>query len=165
MKSKTLIKLPLLACLLALCTTQFTAASDVLRDQFIASPPSARPWVMAEVTLNGKNLGTLWKAPYRIDVSKAIQPGANELVVKVVNLWVNRQIGDENLPEDSERNADGTLKSWPEWLLKNHASPAGRISFASFRLWKKNEPLVPSGLIGPVRLHQVAMMKVPLDKN
>ena len=108
--------------------------------------------VMAEVTLNGKNLGTLWKVPYRVDVSKAIQPGANELVVKVVNLWPNRQIGDENLPEDSDRNADGTLKSWPEWLLKNQPSPAGRFSFASWRLWKKDEPLVPSGLIGPVRM-------------
>lgn len=120
--------------------------------------------VMAEVTLNGKNLGILWKAPYRIDVTKAIQPGANKLVVRVVNLWANRQIGDENLPEDSKRDADGTVTSWPEWLLKNEPSPTGRIAFATLRLWKKGEPLVPSGLIGPVRLRQVAVVPVKLGK-
>ena len=51
--------------------------------------------VMAEVTLNGKNLGTLWNAPSRVDVTQAIKAGTNELVIKVVNLWANRQIGRE----------------------------------------------------------------------
>jgi hypothetical protein len=134
----------------AIYTTTFTADPSPADSVCMLDLGSVE--VMAEVTLNGKNLGTLWKAPYRVDVSKAIQPGTNELVVKVVNLWANRQIGDENLPADSDRNADGTLKSWPEWLLKNQPSPAGRISFASLRLWKKDEPLVPSGLIGPVRM-------------
>jgi hypothetical protein len=108
--------------------------------------------VMAEVKLNGKDLGLLWKTPYRIDISDAIQSGENKLEVKVVNLWINRMIGDESLPEDSERNGDGTLKSWPRWLLEGKTSPTGRYTFASWRLWHKGDPLQPSGLIGPVRI-------------
>jgi hypothetical protein len=106
--------------------------------------------VMAEVTLNGKNLGIIWKPPYRVDVTDAIKPGANSLEVKVANLMVNRQIGDELLPEDSDRTAEGNLNTWPDWLLQGKSSPAGRYTFTSWRLWKMGEPLQPSGLIGPV---------------
>ena len=61
-------------------------------------------------------------------------------------------IGDERLPEDSERNPNGTLKSWPEWLAEGKPSPTGRQTFTSWRLWKEDDPLQPSGLLGPVRL-------------
>ncbi|MBN2021799.1 MAG: hypothetical protein JW809_03315 [Pirellulales bacterium] len=108
--------------------------------------------VMAEVTLNGKNLGVLWKTPYRVDVTDALAEGENVLKVKVVNLWINRMIGDESLPDDSDRNPDGTLKSWPKWVLEGKPSPTGRNTFTSWRLWRKGEPLQPSGLMGPVRL-------------
>ena len=107
---------------------------------------------MAHVKLNGKDLGILWKTPYRVDVSQAIKPGENTLEIEVVNLWINRQIGDEWLPEDSDRNPDGTLKEWPKWLLEGKSSPTGRHTFTSWRLWHKNDPLQPSGLIGPVRI-------------
>ena len=56
----------------------------------------------AVVRLNGKDLGILWKAPYRVDIFGAVKNGENVLEVKVVNLWVNRMIGDELLPEDSD---------------------------------------------------------------
>lgn len=108
--------------------------------------------VMAEVKLNGKDLGILWKPPYRVDISSAVRPGENTLDVKVVNLWINRLIGDEFLPEDSDRNPDGTLKAWPQWLLEGKSSPTGRHTFTSWRLWSKNDPLQPSGLIGPVKI-------------
>lgn len=111
--------------------------------------------VIAEVTLNGKRLGTLWKAPFDLDVTEAVKPGNNLLEVKVVNLWINRQIGDEQLPEDSERNPDGTLKAWPDWLQEGRRSPTGRFTFTSWRLWKKNDDLVPSGLLGPVELRVI----------
>jgi hypothetical protein len=108
--------------------------------------------VMAEVTLNGKNLGILWKAPYRVDVTDAVKAGENALELSVVNLWINRMIGDELLPEDSQRNPNGTLKTWPKWVQESKLSPTGRHTFTSWRLWKKDDPLQPSGLLGPVTL-------------
>jgi hypothetical protein len=108
--------------------------------------------VIADVRLNGKDLGVLWKPPFRVEVTGALKPGENVLEVKVVNLWVNRQIGDEQLPEDSDRKPDGTLKSWPQWVQEGKPSPTGRYSFTSWRLWKKNDALLESGLLGPVTL-------------
>jgi hypothetical protein len=110
--------------------------------------------VMAEVRVNGKELGIVWKTPYRVDVTAVLKPGENVLDVKVVNLWVNRQIGDEQMPDDCDRNANGTLKSWPQWLLDGKPSPAGRYTFSSWKLWKKGDPLQESGLLGPVTLCQ-----------
>ena len=72
--------------------------------------------VMAAVNLNGKDLGVLWKPPYRVDITGSVRPGSNTIEIRVVNLPINRMLGDELLPEDSERKADGTLKQWPQWL-------------------------------------------------
>jgi alpha-L-rhamnosidase len=108
--------------------------------------------VMAEVKVNGRNLGVLWKTPYRVEVTDTVKVGSNSLEVNVVNLWSNRMIGDEQLPEDSDRNADGTLKRWPQWLLEGKPNPSGRLTFTTWRLWKKSDPLQPSGLLGPVTL-------------
>ena len=109
--------------------------------------------VMADVRLNGKEFGVLWNAPYRVDITDALHVhGDNVLEIKVINLWVNRLIGDERLPEDSERDAEGTLKSWPQWILSGAASPSGRYTFTTRRIWKANDALIDSGLLGPVRL-------------
>jgi hypothetical protein len=108
--------------------------------------------VMARVKLNDRDLGVLWKPPYRTDVTGFLRPGQNALEVQVTNLWPNRMIGDEELPEDSLRKSDGTLKEWPAWLGAGMPSPTGRLTFTSWRLWKKGDPLVPSGLLGPVTL-------------
>ena len=108
--------------------------------------------IMAEVTLNGKDLGILWKPHFRVEVTDAIQPGENKLEVKVVNLFINRQIGDELLPEDGDRNSGGTLKSWPQWVQEGKPSPTGRFTFACRRIWSKTDALVESGLLGPVTL-------------
>ncbi len=119
-----------------------------------------RVQVIAEVRLNGKNLGISWKPPYRLDVTDAVHVGENTLEVKVVNLWPNRMIGDERLPEDSNRNPDGTLKEWPHWVLDGGQSPTGRYTFSSWKLWKKDSPLLESGLLGPVVLRAVAKVTV-----
>lgn len=108
--------------------------------------------VMAQVRLNGRDLGTLWRAPYVVDVTRALQRGTNLLEVRVTNLWPNRMIGDEYLPEDSRRHANGTLVEWPTWLESDQPSPTGRYTFTSWRLWHKDSPLQPSGLLGPVRI-------------
>jgi len=104
------------------------------------------------VKLNGKYCGIVWTLPYRVDISHAVREGNNELEIEVVNLWINRMIGDEQLPEDCERNPGGSLKSWPAWLLEGKPSPTGRYTFTTWRLWKKDAPLVPSGLLGPVSI-------------
>ncbi|SPE55394.1 putative Glycoside hydrolase (GH2) [Verrucomicrobia bacterium] len=106
--------------------------------------------VMAQLKLNGKDLGTLWKPPFRIEITGAARHGENNLEVRAVNLWPNRLIGDEQLPEDSDRNPDGSLRSWPGWLAEGKRSPAGRIAFTTWRLWKRTDALLESGLLGPV---------------
>jgi hypothetical protein len=117
--------------------------------------------VMAEVKLNGKDLGILWKPPFRVEVTDAIRAGENQLEVKVVNLWINRQIGDEQLPEDSDRNMkdNGSLNAWPQWLQEGKPSPTGRFTFGSHRLWKKNDRLAESGLLGPVTIQSTDVIK------
>jgi hypothetical protein len=132
--------------------TKFTVPADLLSPRRRIALDLGKVEVIAEVKINGKTLATLWKPPYRMAIGAAIQPGENTLEVKVTNLWVNRLIGDEQLPEDSQRNADGTLKAWPEWLQGDGPSPAGRSTFTTWRLWKKDSPLVKSGLLGPVTL-------------
>ncbi len=108
--------------------------------------------VMARVKLNGQDLGVLWKPPFRVEVTDVIHTGANTLQVEVVNLWVNQMIGDEALPDDTVRNPDGTLKQWPAWLENGRTRPTGRRTFSTWPLWKKDEALRESGLLGPVQL-------------
>ena len=82
---------------------------------------------LAEVVINGKSAGIAWKAPYALDVTKFVHPGANKLEVKVTNLWVNRLIGE--------------------------AQPGAKpITFTTLQTYNANAPLRPSGLMGPVTL-------------
>jgi hypothetical protein len=85
---------------------------------------------LADVSVNGKSLGVLWKAPFRIDITKELKAGTNTLEVKVTNLWVNRMIGDR------QPNAQR------------------QYTFTSPTFYKADSPLLPSGLIGPVRIIQ-----------
>ena len=55
---------------------------------------------IAEVSLNGASLGTLWHAPYRVDITRALKPGANRLEIRVTNEWTNRILGDRLGPPD-----------------------------------------------------------------
>lgn len=118
--------------------------------------------IMAAVKLNGKDLGTLWKAPYSVDITHAIKAGENVLEIRVVNLLINRMIGDEFLPEDSERTTGhgaGVLKDmkWPQWIQEGKPSPTGRYTFSTWRGWKKEDPLQESGLLGPVTVRTEAL--------
>jgi len=83
---------------------------------------------LAEVIVNGKSLGVLWKAPFRTEITNALKPGENKLEIKVTNLWVNRLIGDQQ----------------PDVVQ--------RITYTTMPFYKKDSPLLPSGLMGPVRV-------------
>jgi hypothetical protein len=117
--------------------------------------------VMAEVAVNGKKLGIIWKTPYSIDITPAVKPGTNKVEIIVANLWVNRLIGDEQLPDNSKRDTlgihpawspQGSLLEWPQWVLDGKPDPSGRNTFTTWKLWKKDSPILESGLLGPVRI-------------
>jgi len=100
-------------------------------------PRGAQVWLdlgdvknLAEVLVNGKSLGVVWHAPYRVDVTSALKAGKNTLTIKVVNAWVNRLIGDEQ-------------------------PNATKYTFADVKPYKASSPLLPSGLLGPVRIVSV----------
>jgi hypothetical protein len=116
--------------------------------------------VMAEVIINGHDLGNLWTSPFRIDVTGAVKPGSNTLEIKVVNLWINRLVGDDQKPEGIERKPDGMLKAWPSWIVENKPNPTGRFTFESWRSWKKNDTLLESGLLGPVTISAVQIVEL-----
>ena len=115
---------------------------------------------LAEVSVNGKPLGILWKPPFRVNITDAAKPGKNKLEIKITNLWPNRLIGDEQLPEDCEWGSNLTLKRWPQWLLDGKPSPTGRLTFTTWHHWKKDEALLPSGLLGPVTLRTMTELDV-----
>ncbi|EWH10505.1 glycoside hydrolase [Catenovulum agarivorans DS-2] len=109
--------------------------------------------VIAEVIVNGVELATLWKPPYRVDVSEVLKPGKNQLEVRVTNLWINRMIGDAAYPDLFERTPMGGSKGFPDWLLNGEPVPeTGRTTFSTYHPYQINDPLQPSGLIGPVKL-------------
>jgi hypothetical protein len=83
---------------------------------------------LAEVIVNGKSMGVVWKQPFRVDVTNALKAGTNKLEIKVTNLWVNRLIGD----------AQPGVKQ--------------KITYTTMPFYQANSPLQPSGLIGPVKI-------------
>ena len=117
--------------------------------------------VIAQVRLNGKDLGLLWKPPYRVDITSAARRGENKLEVLVTNQWVNRLIGDEQLPPENDYGPDGAIKVIPEWYLQGKPKPSGaRITFATWKHYSKDSPLLVSGLVGPVRLRTAIRRRI-----
>ncbi len=118
-------------------TATYTKTINVPRSAFT---PGAHLWLdlgdvreIADVQINGRDLGILWKTPFRLEVTQALTPGKNQLRIKVTNLWVNRLIGDQQ---------PGAQK---------------KFTFTDFTPYKADSPLLPSGLLGPVRLLSVTV--------
>lgn len=86
---------------------------------------------VAEIFVNGHDVGTCWMKPYRMDISDYITKGLNRLEIRVANLWPNRLIGDQKLPPEKRRTITNLSK------------------------FTQNDTLMTSGLIGPVRLEKI----------
>jgi len=86
---------------------------------------------LAEVIVNGRSLGVVWKHPFRVDVTSALKAGDNKIEIKVTNLWVNRLIGD--------------------------AQPGvtSKITYTTMPFYQASSKLLPSGLLGPVIITSV----------
>ncbi|MER0439936.1 glycosyl hydrolase [Emticicia sp. W12TSBA100-4] len=84
---------------------------------------------IAELILNGQNVGTVWKKPFKVDISEALKAGDNTIQVKVTNTWVNRLIGDAQ----------------PDVKVKT--------TFTTMPFYRANSPLLPSGMIGEVKIN------------
>lgn len=108
--------------------------------------------VIALVKVNGKEMGQLWKAPFRIDITGAVKVGLNKLEINVTTLWPNRLIGDEYLPVENEYSEHGFIEKFPDWYVKNQPKPGKRKTFAVWKNFQSTDPLLESGLLGPVRL-------------
>jgi len=112
----------------------------------------------SQVTINGKYLGIMWKPPFRVDITDCVHAGSNHMEIRVTNLWPNRLIGDEQLPEDREWNGMQLVK-WPDWVLQGKPSPTGRYTFTTWHHYTKDSQLLESGLIGPVILRPVVKVE------
>jgi hypothetical protein len=86
---------------------------------------------LAEVRLNGQSLGIVWAPPFRVDITPAVKPGANQLEIEVVNFWPNRIIGDAGLP------------------------PEQRLTKTNILTLTAETPLMDSGLLGPVKIETI----------
>ena len=114
----------------------------------------------AVVTANGRTYPVLWRPPYRVDVTDAIGVGGSlDVEIKVTNLWPNRLIGDDFMPEDCEwkgvkRNGtkEISIREIPQWVKEGRRSPTGRNTFTTWKHWTKDETPLPSGMLGPVLL-------------
>jgi len=84
---------------------------------------------IAQIWLNGKDLGVIWTAPWRVDISDAVKQQNNVLTIDIVNLWPNRLIGDAALPKE-ERLTNTNI------------------------VFKEDAKLLPSGLLGPVLIQR-----------
>jgi hypothetical protein len=154
---------------------KFFSGTATYTSLFVASASAAEPGhcgflnlgnvqVIASVRVNGKDCGIGWKPPYEIEVTEALRPGTNTLEVRVANLWPNRLIGDEQLPEDclwrEPTPGDAALAEWPQWLASGQTRPTSRIAFTTWKYWRKDSPLQPSGLLGPVTLRWARRSRV-----
>jgi hypothetical protein len=136
-----------------------------------SNPPGQRVWldlgrveVVADVSLNGHSLGVLWHLPYRLDVTDSLQPGINTLKITVANLWVNRLIGDEREPADTDYTPAGALRDMPQWLTAGTPRPTKRQTFAFWRHYRADDPLEPSGLLGPIQLQTTHRLPWPSQR-
>jgi len=99
-----------------------------------------RVMCIARVRVNGHDRGVVWCDPWTVDITGDLKPDKNELEIDVINTWVNRLIGDAALPPEQRRT---------KTIVRLEA---GKRTLRVFQAFGSTDPLMPSGLIGPVRL-------------
>ena len=127
---------------------EFEIPADMLGPDKHVLLDLGRVKLMADVYLNGRHLGILWKPPFQADITHVAKPGKNRLVVEVANVWSNRIVGDRKLPE----NKRYTRTNLPRAVVSRHLP---------FIRWE-DAPLLESGLLGPVRLLSAKKIEVKL---
>lgn len=106
-----------------------------------------RLWAIGEVAINGQPLGVVWTPPFRVDCTKALRDGVNEIVVDVVGTWHNRLVGE----------ARGAVPRWTKTNITQSQRGVGKDLQSGS--WKDLDP-VEAGLFGPVRLIPLAVQPV-----
>lgn len=103
---------------------------------------------LAEVFVNGKSAGVLWKAPFRADITALVKPGANALKIEVMNLWINRLSGDMTLSPGKR-------------FCRTNLVPNQETRLFRYQHGDESWHIQPAGLLGPVRL--LLSVQVPCD--
>jgi hypothetical protein len=67
----------------------------------------------------------VWTSPWQVDITGTVKEKDNQLEIDIINCWPNRLIRDAALP------------------------PEQRLTHTNIEI-KKDSPLLPSGLLGPV---------------
>ena len=127
---------------------------------------------LARVWLNHQDLGVVWCSPWGVSIPRGLlKAKANKLEIVVTNVWVNRLIGDEQEPADCQWSPGfmghgGFLKRFPDWFAawsaKGEKRPSsGRYTFTTWNYFTKDSKLIPSGLLGPVRVMKEQWSQTP----
>ncbi|MEL7160819.1 MAG: glycosyl hydrolase, partial [Bacteroidota bacterium] len=138
--------------------TSFTAPAPTANERMVLDLGEVN--IIAEVKLNGQPVGIDWLPPFQLDVTEQLREGENELEVAVTNLWSNRLIGEERYPEhfdgykiDRVHNGNNTKYRMVDWYKQNLPPPPGpRTTFTTADFYDAEDALLPSGLLGPVRI-------------
>jgi hypothetical protein len=108
---------------------------------------------LAQITLNGKNLGILWHAPFDINVTGVLHPGRNTIQVNVTNVWVNRMIGDA---QAGATTPYASVVDHPSTFADGEPTEEDQPTskgLAPHHTYKADAPLRLSGLLGPVTVY------------
>ncbi|MBR7106451.1 MAG: hypothetical protein IKC88_05635, partial [Opitutales bacterium] len=109
---------------------------------------------VARVKINGKNVATLWHAPFECDITGFVSKGENTISIEIANRWPNRMIGDAKLAKSSDVGV-------PKWITQKRPNDTDRISFAlTKKMWSASEEPLESGLLGAVKIKAVDLVEV-----
>jgi len=128
--------------------------ADELEQGFQSPPDSARPhtwwhWMNGNITKEGITADL--EAMHRVDIGGAQIFNAAEGIPHGPIQF--------NSPEWRELVKFATLKAWPQCVLDGKPSPTGRHTFTTWHHRKKDDALLPSGLLGPVTLQSVTQVE------